>query len=650
MAKLFGPSTIECPACKAVISTDADICPQCGEQVGNIKLLGSSTSECPCCGKTLSTDADICPGCGENVNDFKLLGATMITCPCCSERISNDASVCPHCNENLGDIKLLGSNRIECRTCGKLISSDAKVCPGCGDDLKEFKLFSTAVYCEACGRKLSKDAVRCPDCGEKIKEFSSYVAEPRRAATYSSKETTRDEGNSASDFLIRLVAYGVVIAGAIWLVIWLVSNVIIPLFFINITFISLITGLAIKKYRNVLYPLCLLGLIILTLDFSLGWFTKTIYENASFLTGFIQFLFYVNVTAGLIGIYLFIRDQKRQQLLDKFQEYSKQNFLIMGSLLLAGIIICFIPGLIARKANVASTVLSSAVQPVDTTHYQIAQPAIPAVEQITSVSKEYHGKVGKAKAYYYLNWFSNGQINGFYLYPDRPNINYQLRGTDIGNGEIILHEFTNDIQTATCNLVWRDSFYIGQMNNTDGKVLDMVIGENSIPPDSAKVVDNKILGADFLPDSITSQRHVANIRAEFQRINKADLRKVVKMLLSAKVEYYLENNVIVKIIAICDYDPRKIYGEYYFKDSKLFFTYRSFGRISENGVEGNKQEYRNYIVNDKAIKYIINRNVRPCTQCEFGENGVEYSLLRAYTTNNFAPTPCFNSNSDEVEE
>lgn len=100
---------------------------------------------------------------------------------------------------------------------------------------------------------------------------------------------------------------------------------------------------------------------------------------------------------------------------------------------------------------------------------------------------DYRGKVGKLEAVFSLEWHDDGSVSGAYAYPSKPGTVYGLAGSNPAEGELYLEEYTGDTLTARCFLkknvtngaiIWR-----GEMNNTDGRVLEMEFararGENA---------------------------------------------------------------------------------------------------------------------------------------------------------------------------
>ena len=109
---------------------------------------------------------------------------------------------------------------------------------------------------------------------------------------------------------------------------------------------------------------------------------------------------------------------------------------------------------------------------LDNTHNPNVSPN--NITQPASV-KSFSGKVGKLESIYNLQWNTNGTISGTYYYPKRPNTTYTLIGKDLGNGNIQLTEYTGNNISAHFNLYLQGSCYVGQINNTDGRVFNITM-------------------------------------------------------------------------------------------------------------------------------------------------------------------------------
>ncbi len=92
---------------------------------------------------------------------------------------------------------------------------------------------------------------------------------------------------------------------------------------------------------------------------------------------------------------------------------------------------------------------------------------------IMSKSGEYNGSVGNLGAKFSLHWNNDNTIEGTYFYPAQANITYTLKGTDAGNGNIELTEYTGNAISAHCHLQANGNCYNGKMNNTDGRQFNM---------------------------------------------------------------------------------------------------------------------------------------------------------------------------------
>lgn len=497
---------------------------------------------------------------------------------------------------------------------------------------------------------MSSDAERCPHCGEQIRKYGSYTTtapnQIDNSGHFSNDNHKGNNGVSDVDGYAGLIKLGVII-GLIWLIIWLITKVIIPLFFINITVIMFLIGYMKVKYQKYLFPLCGAGLLLLRLDFSKGWFTNTFALAVPSMAGLLPVLFYINLLAGLTGIYLYIRGRRKQKGLFQFPEFSKPNLIIMGALVLTGVAISLIPYWATRRASATANPIQN-TQAVNTAaDYPTVAEVVPAdsSKHFSSNTINYYGQVGNLNANFSLSWGSDGHITGSYYYPDRNNTTYTLAGELMEDGRLLLTEFTNNLQTAACDLTWTNNCYTGQMRNNDGRVLPMQMCTTQDASDTTSVEVVGDTTANIILDSATLKMYVANIKAEFQRINKASLIKETENLYGSRVDYFKENEAIVKIATVCYNYDKKTISEYYFKNNELFFIYRVFGKIAADSSLYDKREYRSYIYNRKTIKYIANQEVRPCIKCEYDERSVEYQLLRANSSKSFPLVPCYNEDS-----
>lgn len=91
----------------------------------------------------------------------------------------------------------------------------------------------------------------------------------------------------------------------------------------------------------------------------------------------------------------------------------------------------------------------------------------------------YQGKVGRLEARFELQWHPDRSVTGRYWYPGRnPARNYELRGSNQKEGELVLDELTNGERTATIRMnkdSSQDLKWVGTMQNTDGRQFDVTM-------------------------------------------------------------------------------------------------------------------------------------------------------------------------------
>lgn len=186
-----------------------------------------------------------------------------------------------------------------------------------------FRTLNTEV--ESYQRGLEKEKER------KESEYQEQLRQQRQSRETKPAET----GDSA---IIQLLIKFAIILGIIAIIVWLIFAVAIPLVIINISTIALIIGLSYKKWNRYIFPISLLGTIYIVADFNIGWLTVILVQNASFFENLIPIFFYLNIIAGLVAAYFFIRNllnNKIEPIKGKI-EFSKQNLKIIGTLFSIG--------------------------------------------------------------------------------------------------------------------------------------------------------------------------------------------------------------------------------------------------------------------------------------------------------------------------
>ena len=95
-----------------------------------------------------------------------------------------------------------------------------------------------------------------------------------------------------------------------------------------------------------------------------------------------------------------------------------------------------------------------------------------------------------------------------------------------------------------------------------------------------------------------------------------------------KIDYYYNNGKLVKIsIDFGTVGDAYAKEDYYYEEGKLIFKYEFVegGPACEGCIT--KNEYRSYILNNKVIKYLKNKDVATCRKCEFTANSKELRLI-----------------------
>jgi hypothetical protein len=166
---------------------------------------------------------------------------------------------------------------------------------------------------------------------QKEREEAEYQQLQRQRTQQTSYQTSNSDADETS-CLVKLFAYLLLIAGALWLL----FAVAIPLVLANIATIALSAGLIKKEWDKYLFPLSILGSIGIVLDYNYGWTTEALAINVPFLREYIPVFFYVNVISGLVAAYFLIRNSLNNKYGASENELSKRNVIVMVCLVVVG--------------------------------------------------------------------------------------------------------------------------------------------------------------------------------------------------------------------------------------------------------------------------------------------------------------------------
>lgn len=137
---------------------------------------------------------------------------------------------------------------------------------------------------------------------------------------------------------------------------------------------------------------------------------------------------------------------------------------------------------------------------------------------------------------------------------------------------------------------------------------------------------------------------ISYIRSTVENINTFPLeKKHYEFMCDEKmmVDYFYDNGELVKV-AVDFGTVGDVYARegYYYDNGKLIFNYEftEGGPACEGCIE--KHEYRTYVHDDKAIKYIKDKNAEQCRTCEFGPKSRQYKVLKAKTQDEVKAALC----------
>lgn len=137
-----------CPSCNDLIESDAEICPNCGQEF------------CPDCDHPLEPDATVCRGCGL---EFGLY------CFNCDEEVDAETTVCPHCNTMLESPQTSAAIEEEPKPGAEQAGSHSPAhCPNCRASDSLMNGFCTdcgQAFCGRCNHPVGEDDDECSNCG-----------------------------------------------------------------------------------------------------------------------------------------------------------------------------------------------------------------------------------------------------------------------------------------------------------------------------------------------------------------------------------------------------------------------------------------------------------------------------------------------------
>lgn len=147
------------------------------------------------------------------------------------------------------------------------------------------------------------------------------------------------------------------------------------------------------------------------------------------------------------------------------------------------------------------------------------------------------------------------------------------------------------------------------------------------------------------PAILTNEDKVISIRAEVQRINS--LKLLVQTfnwsedgcVEGGKVNYYMYNDTIVKVVESGFIGDGGWTKEYYYSKGKFIFSFmQHIGGPAAMPID--TSEIRMYADNDTLVLQKRNNDSFDDLTKKYNANSVEYKILKAYKDKNFAKVFC----------
>lgn len=143
---------------------------------------------------------------------------------------------------------------------------------------------------------------------------------------------------------------------------------------------------------------------------------------------------------------------------------------------------------------------------------------------------------------------------------------------------------------------------------------------------------SSITKVDVVPNKLP-KTPIEIIKQQVNQINTSNLdQKHYEFMCDelTKVDYYYDDHHLLKItVDFGTVGDSYAKEDYYYNEGKLIFKYEFVegGPACEGCITTN--EYRSYVLDNKVIKYLKNKNVLACRKCEFSSNSKELLLFKA---------------------
>lgn len=220
-------------------------------------------------------------------------------------------------------------------TCGCItrfnVDKYKKPCPDCDTFTERYD----------CGQGGDREDHEGP--GERRDRIERERREAERERSYYNErqETYSRPSGSVENALFQLAGKLIGVLILIFIIGWLISNVVLPLLIMDIAIIALAIGHFNPKIRQYALVVSILGAVLFIFDYNLGWSSLRFKSNVTFLAGLVPILYILNICAGIFACYMLISDYLKTSKSALFEQPTKKNLIIGGHVLLGIMVLGF---------------------------------------------------------------------------------------------------------------------------------------------------------------------------------------------------------------------------------------------------------------------------------------------------------------------
>ncbi|MGB4849456.1 MAG: SPOR domain-containing protein [Saprospiraceae bacterium] len=154
--------------------------------------------------------------------------------------------------------------------------------------------------------------------------------ERERRRPYEKEPEPYSSPSSSDNACLEIIGKIVGVLVLIFVIGWLIANIVIPLVIIDISLIGMAVGYFIEKYRKFAYPVAVTGAVFLIFDYNLHWITYQFSLHVSFLSGILPVLYVLNISAGILASYFLVSRYLMNSKPGFWSEQKNRNMVVGG--------------------------------------------------------------------------------------------------------------------------------------------------------------------------------------------------------------------------------------------------------------------------------------------------------------------------------